>query len=111
MCLNDRAGDSQTDTKAIMLGSEESFEQALKFAGRKSNTDIRHNNRYISRRVCFRTEAEKPKSVVDRCHGLYPVHHQVHDNLLQLYSISKNRGQADSKIDLKQHALPANLTA
>src|SRR5258708_3569175 len=47
MHLNDRAGDSQTDTKAIVLGGEESFEEALLFAGRKSNADIRHNNQHI----------------------------------------------------------------
>src|SRR5262245_35428972 len=109
MCIDDRSADGQADAQTIGFGGEKSLEQTLRFAGRQTNAGIRHSDHYSPRGIRSRAQPENPRSTIQCRHSLNPVHHEVHDDLLQLYSVTNNRTQVDGKVDLEHHALPTNL--
>ena len=90
MCLDDRAGDGQTQAHSIGFCRKEWLKYLFQALGRDAGPCVRYGN--LREAINPRgADAHPAPGGGDRRHGVHRVHHQVDDGLLKLNTVTVDR--------------------
>jgi len=91
MSLGDRAADGKSHADSIGLGRVEGLEQAIQVRRIYSGAGVFHFDEHVVRISLTGDNCELSGSVADSVHCLDSIDDQIHDHLLQLDPIRRNK--------------------
>src|SRR5262249_22372007 len=90
MGLNDRTTNGESEAQAVAFGGDEGLEQAIDAVWSDSGARVAYQDLNVIR-VATCGQRDRPPDRRDPGHGIAGIQEQVHENLLQLDAIAKNR--------------------
>src|SRR6516162_2380763 len=91
MGLDDRAADCESHADSIGLGRVEGLEQAIEIRRIDSRAGVFHFDEHVVRISLTRDNRELARSVADSVHCLDGIDDYIHDHLLQLAPLRRNK--------------------
>src|ERR1700734_143457 len=98
VCFNNRAADPQyhAHARTMSLGGKECIKDLVRLLRWKPNASIADRDQHLTILAVLRLDGELSPPI-HFLHGINAIHHEVHQNLLQLHAISHDLRKARSE--------------
>ena len=110
MSLDDRTADRQPDTHAAALGRVERVEQLVHALTLDADTGVPHRHAHTIPALCFGSDQQPPRAIVDTDHRVRGVAKEIQQDLLKLNTIAGDGREVVGELRLNDHPIPLKLT-
>ena len=110
VCFDDGTANRETDAHAVLLCTVERLEEPISNIRRESHPAVfrREANTIVTFRRGF--DEQLPWPIFNLPHRINCIANEIHDHLLNLYSVTLDRQEIFCKVLLQDHPIPPQFT-